>query len=469
MSADQAAASAQTAKNAAASAQINANNAARSALTATKASQRARTDAESAQWAKQDARWSANAAGQDAADANSAAQEASASYVARVNQQQVADRDTTPGSGPNGTSTANDTHRYWNCLTSIDVALGSPDVCVDGFKAFGEVMLNPAKCDLPSSRDSLGCQMYSQFKQFVDDSSDLMWDVAQLALGLCGLIPGVGEVCDGLDMAISAYRGDWGGAGLSLLAMVPAVGAAAGTAKVARLTDRLRASIKLIQDGLKQACSFEGSTPVLMADGSTRSIETVNVGDKVTASNPITGEQAVKSVTHVFVHEDTLIDLRLKDGALIGTTEDHPFWSVTSGRFTPAQDLIPGDLLETADGEVRSVDGLLTDTSRIGLAYNLSVDGFHTYHVGEDQLLVHNKCGEEVLDQFEHFEQARNKALDLLGPIDPVSRAPYYGRLEELRRARTTRSSASPPASTESSSASEWTTTRSRVHTSMSR
>ncbi|NKY39205.1 hypothetical protein, partial [Cellulomonas septica] len=195
-------------------------------------------------------RAAADAAGLDAAAAQAAADDAAATYETRLAQQQVEQRSTTAGSGPGGTGTANDTHRYWSCLTSVDSALGSPAMCMEGFTAFGEVMLNPAKCDTPAARDSLGCQMYDEFQQFVGDNGDLMWDVAQLALGLCGLIPGVGEVCDGLDMAVSAYRGDWGGAALSLFAMVPAVGAGVGIAKVTKQVDRLRGSIDEILDAL---------------------------------------------------------------------------------------------------------------------------------------------------------------------------------------------------------------------------
>lgn len=39
------------------------------------------------------------------------------------------------------------------------------------------------------------------------------------------------------------------------------------------------------------------------------------------------------------------------------------------------------------------MSGLRLGTERTTLAYNLSVEGIHTYHVGADQILVHNDCG----------------------------------------------------------------------------
>jgi hypothetical protein len=41
---------------------------------------------------------------------------------------------------------------------------------------------------------------------------------------------------------------------------------------------------------------------------------------------------------------------------------------------------------------VLTVSGLKPDTARQGAAYNLSIQGIHTYHVGDNEILVHNMC-----------------------------------------------------------------------------
>ena len=143
--------------------------------------------------------------------------------------------------------------------------------------------------------------------------------------------------------------------------------------------------------GAARSCSFAGATTVLMADGTKKAIEDIEVGDKVIATDPETGEQKPKTVEHVWVHEDTVVDL-VVDGEVITTTEDHPFWSVTDQRFERADALSAGEKVLGADGRVVTVSGLEVGTTREALAYNLTVAGIHTYHVGQGEILVHNTC-----------------------------------------------------------------------------
>ncbi|MCU0492728.1 MAG: hypothetical protein MUD01_14140 [Chloroflexaceae bacterium] len=75
------------------------------------------------------------------------------------------------------------------------------------------------------------------------------WDWAQLALDLFGFIPGVGEIADFINAIISAIRGDWAGAALSLAAMWPAGGQAATIAKIsAKYGDEVAAVFRNLDD-----------------------------------------------------------------------------------------------------------------------------------------------------------------------------------------------------------------------------
>lgn len=69
-------------------------------------------------------------------------------------------------------------------------------------------------------------------KQKIEPESVL--DGIQLALDAAGLAPGVGAIPDLLNASISAIRGDWAAAGLSVLAAVPVIGDAATAAKFAQ-------------------------------------------------------------------------------------------------------------------------------------------------------------------------------------------------------------------------------------------
>jgi hypothetical protein len=128
-----------------------------------------------------------------------------------------------------------------------------------------------------------------------------------------------------------------------------------------------------------------------MADGSRKPISQIRVGDIVLATDPDTGDQTARKVTHVWVHEDRISRLTV-DGDSVATTGDHPFWNATAQSWEPAAGLKTGDELLAADGRYARVTGLEAPTSARSAAYNLTVDGGHTYHVGRLGLLVHNTC-----------------------------------------------------------------------------
>ena len=76
-------------------------------------------------------------------------------------------------------------------------------------------------------------------------SPEQILDGIQLALDVAGFIPGFGAIADLTNAAISACRGDWAGAGLSLIAAVPGIGDAAAGAKMARKGVKMARAAKL--------------------------------------------------------------------------------------------------------------------------------------------------------------------------------------------------------------------------------
>ena len=126
--------------------------------------------------------------------------------------------------------------------------------------------------------------------------------------------------------------------------------------------------------------SFAASTLVLMAGGKLKPISDIEVGDRVVATDPQTGEQRVEPVTAVWVHQDKLVDLRVAAG-VVTSTEDHPFWNATDRQWQDAADIDPGDQLLTADGDKTRLGGIAWTTQHTGTAYNLTIANIHTYHV----------------------------------------------------------------------------------------
>jgi intein/homing endonuclease len=164
-----------------------------------------------------------------------------------------------------------------------------------------------------------------------------------------------------------------------------------------------------------------------MADGTTKPISEINIGDWVIAEDPETGERGAREVTHLWVHQDTVVDLEI-DGHDIATTEDHPFWNHTDNEWQRADTLDRGDLVLTADGTTLTVNGLDWTSTRTTTAYNLTIDNIHTYFVGagDEDVLVHNQCGpnlgnmmtpSQVEDGLGMTPHELKDALDLEGPI----------------------------------------------------
>nr|WP_157529131.1 RHS repeat-associated core domain-containing protein [Kibdelosporangium sp. MJ126-NF4] len=145
-------------------------------------------------------------------------------------------------------------------------------------------------------------------------------------------------------------------------------------------------------------CSFTGDTHVVMADGTTKPIAEVKVGEEVLAADPQSGTSAPRTVTAVWSHHDVVVDLTTQDGAKVATTEDHPFWNATDRQWQRADELDAGDSLTTASGDQVHVSGLREETARWATAHNMTVAGLHTYFVlvAGKPVLVHNACGPEV-------------------------------------------------------------------------
>ena len=146
-------------------------------------------------------------------------------------------------------------------------------------------------------------------------------------------------------------------------------------------------------DTAAESClhSFSGSTLVLMADGRRKPIRDIKIGDRVVATDPETGARVLRRVTRVWVHPDKLIKL-VVGGEVLRTTEDHLFWSETDQRFERTDQLSRGErVLGDHDRKVE-VFRVVGDGRQLRMAYNLEIEGVHTYHVGRESVLVHNDC-----------------------------------------------------------------------------
>jgi pretoxin HINT domain-containing protein len=136
---------------------------------------------------------------------------------------------------------------------------------------------------------------------------------------------------------------------------------------------------------VRHSC-FVAGTLVRTALGLTP-IETIQPGDRVLSQDQDTGELAYKIVSATTVRPPgKLVRIRLGSESLTATL-GHPFWVSGSG-WRMAKELQSGDLLHglSASLPIDSVEQLPDEQQ----AYNLVVNDFNTYFVGQQGLLVHD-------------------------------------------------------------------------------
>ncbi|TWJ27833.1 intein [Micromonospora sagamiensis] len=184
-----------------------------------------------------------------------------------------------------------------------------------------------------------------------------------------------------------------------------------------------------------QRHSFDPSTRVLMADGSAKPIEDLQLGDEVAATDPVTGERAAKPVTFLHVNQDQdLTDVTVRDSetgksTVLKTTQHHPFWDATDRQWVDAGQLKPGHRLLVHDDKRLEGDGTGAGVGGGGppgrqvtvvavrnfagdeRMHDLTVADIHTYYViaGNDSVLVHNCTSDPILPR-KVFRKGENGA-----------------------------------------------------------
>ncbi|MFD9082463.1 polymorphic toxin-type HINT domain-containing protein [Streptomyces erythrochromogenes] len=184
--------------------------------------------------------------------------------------------------------------------------------------------------------------------------------------------------------------------------------------------------------------SFPTGTRVQMADGTSKAIEDVKVGDKVLATDPQTSTTAPKTVTATIITPDDkeFTDLTLTDDAnprgppaTLTSTSHHPHWSETRRQWLDAGEFVPGEQLRKPDGTTLTVQTARNYPFAV-TTHNLTVDDFHTYYVlaGATPVLVHN-CGGEATVHLANYPDGRQHALITVRDGDEVLSTHQYGSL----------------------------------------
>lgn len=159
-----------------------------------------------------------------------------------------------------------------------------------------------------------------------------------------------------------------------------------------------------------------------MADGTTKPIDRITVGESVLAADPATGRVEAKQVTATITGEgdknlyeitvdpatttqtpqvahpadDTVkaaatYTVDVTESQTLTATDGHPFWLPQTREWLTADKLQPGQWLETSAGTWVQISSIRSHTAHQRVN-NLTVSDLHTYYVlaGATPVLVHN-------------------------------------------------------------------------------
>lgn len=134
---------------------------------------------------------------------------------------------------------------------------------------------------------------------------------------------------------------------------------------------------------------FVAGTMIVTAEGLV-AIENIKAGDKVLSTDTGNFASEEKTVLETYVRKvQKLVHLTV-NGKVISTTVDHPFYVKDIG-FVDAGNLQTRDKLVDSDGKIWRIEKIEHEiTTEPTTVYNFQVEDYHTYHVGEMGVLVHN-------------------------------------------------------------------------------
>lgn len=265
--------------------------------------------------------------------------------------------------------------------------------------------------------DTLGSQV-SAIRHPVQTAKSMISGVKSFANDPVGSIKGMAiEKYNSLcNIAKDIHNGNWQSlankaayslGGASVAVVEGAVGKAA-MAKAPAVLNKAKCAVT------GKGCFVAGTIVATIYGG--KAIETIEIGDKVLATDPETGETSYKEVLKTYTYvKDTLVYIEA-NGEIIETTKEHPFWVEGQG-WTKAKFLNEGDSLRNSDGDsviIDKVEVVPLPENQYTIVYNLEVADFHTYYVSGDMILVHNVCEEFVRYCSKAEAEAMQKANGLV-------------------------------------------------------
>ena len=162
--------------------------------------------------------------------------------------------------------------------------------------------------------------------------------------------------------------------------------------------------------GFSSKYCFVGET-LVETDKGMKPIESISIGDNVNSYNEETGLFSYETVSQIAKGSSIdLVDISTKNSHIISTSS-HPF--LTQVGWKPAVELTENDYLMDGSNLFIKVDSAKPYTAAIPVeVFSLCVTNGHTYIIGNDRVIVHNRCNpnEKHADSTRLFDKGSDLA-----------------------------------------------------------
>lgn len=146
-----------------------------------------------------------------------------------------------------------------------------------------------------------------------------------------------------------------------------------------------------ISGGLNSNYCFTGDT-LVKTDQSLKTIDEIQAGDYVYSYNEQNGNFSYEPVKNTTRSETKdIVEIVTSSSAAVRSTLNHPYY--TSKGWVEAKDLKLGMEILSSENTYKPIIGVSQKYFEEPIpTYNFTVEDNHTYLVGEDELVVHNRC-----------------------------------------------------------------------------
>ena len=151
-------------------------------------------------------------------------------------------------------------------------------------------------------------------------------------------------------------------------------------------------ALAVFTGGMKATMKCFIAGTLIAAESGFARIESIKPGDVVLSTNADTMETGYKKVLEKYVRKTRELVHIIAGGEEIVSTPDHPYYVEGRG-FVNACQLCIGSPLMDADGKILEIEQIYKEQLEKNeevTVYNFQVEDWHTYHVGEMEVMVHN-------------------------------------------------------------------------------